>query len=129
MSYTIQLLNEEGILLGRWNEDFSFQDEIRVYNDEMYSLLESLTAPVYFVHEFANPGLSMQDIMKGASIATREEKSTFQHPMIKQIIFVTTSKVMKVAAKGLNTMSFGNIEVAVFDTVDEALAFVRTQAA
>lgn len=127
MTYSVKLLSGENILLGQWHEDFSFQDEMYAYNNEALDILDSLTAPVYVIHEFANPALSMQDIMTGASIATRGEKPSFQHPMIKEIIFVTTSQVIKVAAKGLNSMPFGNVDVTILDTVDEARAFVRSQ--
>ena len=100
MSYKIELLAGENILLGRWNEDFVFQDEIEVYNRETLNLLNSLKTPVYFVHEFGNPGLSMQDIISGASIATKSEESTFRHKMIKQVIFITTNPALSIAANG-----------------------------
>ncbi|MEM6530801.1 MAG: hypothetical protein AAF653_21065, partial [Chloroflexota bacterium] len=69
------------------------------------------------------------DILKGATIATREEKPVFQHPMIEHLVFVTTNRALQMAAKGLNTATFGNVSIDVFETLDEALAFARHDAA
>ena len=127
MSYTIDLQVEENILFGKWDSEFNFKEEIRIYNDQVRSLLDTLSEPIYFIMVFDGVKLSVEDIISGANIATREERPTFLHKNIEQIIFVTTNRKLQMAAKGLNTVTFGNLNIHVVETLDTAVNYVQSK--
>ena len=45
--------------------------------------------------------------------------------MIKASIIVSPSPIWHMTAKGLNSAAFGSLRVYAYDTVDEALAYIR----
>ena len=56
----------------------------------------------------------------------RGEGSLFHHPNIRQVIFVSDSTMLQVAAKEMDSAPFGNVTVAVFDNIEEALQHVHS---
>lgn len=129
MSYTVEFAESEGILTATWYEGFNFKTEINKFVKEVEDILDAQSTPVYLIHAFDNAKLSFSDIISGASMASRGEASVFHHKMVKQVIFVTADRTLRLAAKGLNNVSFGFVSVKVFETLDEALDFIRSEAA
>ena len=129
MSYTVEFAEVEGILTATWYQGFDFKQHITNFVKEIEDILDAQSAPVYLIHAFDNVKLSFSDIISGASMASRGEASVFHHKMVKQVIFVTSDRTLRLAAKGLNNVSFGFVSVKVFETLDEALDFIRSEAA
>ena len=63
-----------------------------------------------------------------ASLAARGKNPIFHHPNILGVIYVTQSALSTLGAKGMKSDSFGNLDIKVFGTLDEALAHVRALA-
>ena len=129
MTFNNELLQVDNTLISTWYADFNFKTDIKAFIEEIEVILDAQSAPIYLVHEFQDTKLSLSDIISGASMASRGEASVFHHDMVTQVIFVTQSRTLQLAAKGLNTVSFGNVDVKVFETLDEALDFIRSEAA
>ena len=129
MSYTIEVNQNQNTLICTWHEDFDFKTEIDAFIDELTPILDALPTSVYMVNLFIDLKLSFTDIMTGASMATRGEASVFHHDNVKQVIFVTQDRTLSLAAKGLNSFSFGNVDIKVFKTLDEAMDFIRSETA
>lgn len=129
MSYTIEVNQNQNTLISTWHEDFNFKTEINAFIEELTPILDALPTSVYMVNLFIDLKLSFNDIMTGASMATRGKTSVFHHANVKQVIFITQDRTLSLAAKGLNSVSFGNVDIKVFKTLDEAMDFIRSEAA
>ena len=88
--------------------------------------LESINEPMYWITDLRAVAITMNSIMEGSSQGARGEEPFWHHPLIIEMLFISDNKVIKVAAKGLNTVSFGNLSVKVFDTLEDALAYCRS---
>lgn len=129
MTYSIQLLADENILLGEWMVDFVYNQHIHTFEDEVRTIFDTTPTKLTFIMQMHGVKLTFDDILTGASNVTRKEKAIFLHENIEQVIFVTESKALQMAARGLKTATFGNVDVKVFEALNKALAFVRSKAA
>ena len=106
--------------------EFNFED-FRAYRAEVSHLLDSLSAPVYYVMDMRNVHFDAGEIMVSTNLATRFDNPNFRHPNVRQVIFVSTSPVWQLVAEGLNHDIFGNLSVPVFETVEGALGYIESQ--
>lgn len=127
MPYSLELLlPEEPILIGTIHESFSLKDDLGPYLNELASILATLDQPVYYIHNALDFKVNVfQDFLVAANKTFREEAAIFTHPYFKPVI-VSTDPLMKLAIKGINSEIFGNLNFPVFETVEEALAHIRT---
>ena len=68
--------------------------------------------------------LSLPEVRRLAAAANmggRGEDAIWHHPKIRGVYFVSNSKMVELAAKGMNTPIFANTMIKVFETVEEAL--------
>ena len=128
MAYKIERFNDLPMILSIWDADFSVSNDLITYNTELATLLDAETHPVYHIVDMREVKMTFTDVMSAIQIGVKGEQATANHPNIRQIVVVTHSRMINMAAKGLNTMSFGNIDMAVFETVEDAVGYVRQKA-
>lgn len=90
------------------------------------SIIETVSEPVFLILDMSDADLSFDEIAEGASGAYRGDNPLFKLLNIRQILQVSTDPALELAAKGMNTEIFGNVEVKQFETLDEALVHART---
>ena len=128
MSYTIKILPNKPILLQTWHEDFDIETELKSNTRELLEILDSVDKPVYFVTDARNANLSFGDVMLTANITVKSGKaSVFKHPNVYKTLLITNDNMLKMSAHGLSSDLFGNIEVEVFDNLEEALNYTRSE--
>ena len=71
--------------------------------------------------------MTLDDIVAGVNNLSRGESALWKHPNIKELIFVTTNTNIQMAAKGLNSLMFGNIQAEIFETREEALEYIHVK--
>jgi hypothetical protein len=126
MSYLLQKLPGESIIVFTANPDFDLGTELPNTVVDFLGLLERETAPITYILDLcALPPISMDDIMLTASTLTRGENPVYHHPKIHKIMAVTPNEAYQMAYKGLAGEMFGHLDVDVFDTLPEALAVAR----
>jgi hypothetical protein len=87
--------------------------------------LDSLDEPVYFINDTSAVDFDLATVIEGSNLVARGENPIFHHPNIRSVIYVTQSDLGALAAKGMDSNAFGNVDVKIFRTLDEALAYVR----
>jgi hypothetical protein len=128
MSYSINLLQDPPVLVSSWDSSFEFTQEIRAYSDEIKTILDARTEPLYYVMDFREwKDMSLENMMKAAEVGARSGNSNLHHPMTKGVLFITGSRLMEMAARGMKSDIYGNLDIRVFSTVDDALDFVKKQ--
>lgn len=124
--YHFEKLDGEPILLSTMYNTYEMSTDAKESVRATFDVLSKLDEPVYYILDWRNLNpLSMEDISVGAMSVALAENPLFKHPQILGLVFVTSSDILSLAARGLNSAVYGNIKIDVFATVDEALRYVR----
>lgn len=124
MSFTVDLLPDEPILLEIMNEDYQYLLEGEADADQATAVLDQLEYPVFYIVDMTKAHFSMDDVLTGASLLNRRA-ALFKHPNVREYVLVSQSRVIDLAARGLNAPIFGRLKLKVFQTQEEALAYAR----
>lgn len=125
MSYTLEWLDDDHIVVLGFGADFRAGNEMMLMVGEIIARLDDLPGPVSVINDLRYATFTLEDVISAANLARRDEVSLFHHPKVKIIIAVSTNQLIQASARGLNSASFGNLNLPVFATIDEALAYAR----
>jgi len=90
-------------------------------------IIEAQSRPIYYIQDIHNLEIDFEGVVDAANQLSRGDSPLYHHPKIIKVIGVTSDAAVRMAFKGMNSAVFGNTEVLAFDTVDEAIAYVRSQ--
>ncbi|MCE7948141.1 MAG: hypothetical protein DYG88_12005 [Chloroflexi bacterium CFX4] len=129
MTYTYHLekLSDEPIMVGQVGPEFSVSAHSDELNQRILQWLESATENFFFILDVTEAALGFDDIVLGASKGTRSATPVLRHANMRQLVVVSHSALVRLAAKGLSAPIFGKVNVKVCDTRDEALAHCRAE--
>lgn len=126
MSFSVVKYPNEPIIVQTFNPDYNLYTEIALSNKESSEALEnSPESGVYLIDVFNFP-ITFEEIVKGANIVARGERPLWHHPKLKQVILVTSDALLRLAAEGMSAKVFGGLQVPVFETLEQALAYARS---
>ncbi len=130
MAYHIERLSDLPVIVISYEDHFLFSEHGADLAKDLLQTLDEQEEPLYFINQ--NPLSKMgsfNELLQAVNSVTRGERPLLKHPNLKKPIWITTSRLAVTVAAGLNTVTFGNVEVLVFSTLDEALSWVRAHAA
>lgn len=125
MSFTVEKLPNDPVIVQTFNEDYDLANEIKLSNAKMFETLDAVTEEKVYLIDVFKFQISFEDIIKGANIVARGERPLWHHPKLKQIVLVTEDPALRLAAEGMESSVFGGLKIPVFATVDEALVYTR----
>jgi hypothetical protein len=127
MSYAVTTYDDGQIIVLTLNADFDIAAEMIPAFDECFEHLESGTSPAIFISDARElPIRNLNDLIQGSSFVSKPEAVRVnRHPRILKTYTITNSAVIQLAAKGLNSASFGNLVLGVFTSMEEALNAAR----
>lgn len=125
MSFTVEKLPNDPVIVQTFNEDYDLANEIKLSNAKMFETLDVVTEEKVYLVDVFKFHITFEDIIKGANIVARGERPLWHHPKLKQIILVTQDPALRLAAEGMESSVFGGLKIPVFATVDEALVYTR----
>ncbi len=126
-SSTLEQLPGEPIIVLTMYESFSAADDLPEVLDRLREMLDSAEEPIYFINETLQLKVSLSDIINAASLIARGEGAIYHHPNMKEVLVVTDKKLIGLSAEGLRSDLFGNVPISVFETLEEALDYVRSR--
>ncbi|MBN1313322.1 MAG: hypothetical protein JXB30_18090 [Anaerolineae bacterium] len=91
----------------------------------MRQILEAQEELLFFICDVREMKLSLDDLIAAANVGSRGQQPLWQHPKIRDVYFISNLKMVELAAKGLSSPIFGNMQVRVFGTVEKALEDIR----
>ncbi len=127
MSYSIEPVTGEQIIVIAFHQDFDFKHELRPLTEDLRAMLDGASEKVILINDLEHISLKLEDLLNAGDMARRREESMFHHPNVLGIAVVSSSKVIQLSARGLNSATFGNLNLPVFATLDEALGYARSQ--
>lgn len=128
MSFTIEVFPDEPILLCTFHQDFDMIGSLTLLSDQCNEALDAASEPLYMISDTLAYTFSVTALIAGANAATKGIKPPFFHPNVRKVVWVTDSRLLELGARGMNSPAFGNIDIEVFHTLEEALEYCRSGA-
>lgn len=125
MTYRHEIMPDEPILVAYIDSDYSVARDMAESDQKGWELLDTFDEPAFFIVDLTQLTLNVNDVIQGANQGSRGERPLWHHPNIREIIMISQSKLIRLAAPGMNTLAFGFVGIKVFDHLDEALAYCR----
>lgn len=125
MPTVFKKLENEPIVIVTLPTEYNLAVELPKLMPKYISLLNAATEPVYWIVDARDSSLKVDEIILGASLVARGEHPLYHHPNIREVIYVTSSRIMKLAAEGLKGDAFGHVNIKLFDDLDQALEYIR----
>lgn len=90
-------------------------------------ILDDSPRPLFVVNDILRLRLSVEQLIMAANHGGRGENPLWRHPNAQGVYFITTSKAVELAAAGMNSAAFGNLDIQVFHTLEDVLAHIDRQ--
>jgi hypothetical protein len=128
MPYSVTTYDDGHILLLTLNSEFDPAVHMVPAFTECFETLEAGPDNVVFISDARNYTIgSFNDLLQGANMARSAEVARAnKHPKVRKVFTITNSGTIQLTAKGLNSASFGFIELTVFSSLEDALNQART---
>ncbi len=126
-TYRIEKLLDEPIVVTQLGADYLMASHTEEINPRLVELMDDSSEELFLIFDVTEASFSLDDVIAGASQATRSATPLLRHPKMRQMVVISRSSMVRLAAKGLNSPIFGKINVKVCDTLDEALAHCRSE--
>jgi len=127
-SFTITMHNTLPIMMTRFNPSFEFAKDAMPYTVQTRQKLDAQSSPVFYLFDLSDwHNMSLDELMQAAAQAARGKDSNFHHPMNRGTLIITQEDIVAMSAEGLHSAAYGNANVKVFNTVDDALNFAQSE--
>ena len=128
MSYQVERLQDLPAIMAKFDEDDILSEILEHLIEKVFAIFEASEEPLYYITDVRNLKMSFNDIMSSLQYTTRGSQAILKHPNMKQLVVISESKAIATTVKGLSSVSFGNINAIVFESLDAALQYVRQAA-
>ena len=125
MAYSIEKLPGEPIIIARIGADFDLTSDWAAFNQELNALLNALQEPAFYITDVLRATFGFDDLVAGVNLSARGSKPVLKHPSIRESLVVTNNSFFKMAARGLSSVTFGNIAMKTFDDLGACLRYCR----
>lgn len=128
MPYTIEKLPDAPVVIFV-HETKQFSTEMDPAIHDIVAVLDAQSEPVFLIMDIRQVSWGMDDVTIGANAVTRRPEAMLHHPNMREVLFISTLGLIKLAAQGLRSAAFGGVNVRVFDTTEQALDYCRERIA
>jgi hypothetical protein len=123
--YTLERLPDEPIILGQATAEWNSVTDLAAFTQHILILLREAEEPVYWIADMTAWKPNINELIITAHEIARTTNAIARHPKLRQVIVISQNRAVEMSAKGLNSQAFGFVSMAVFPTVDAALAYAR----
>ncbi len=116
---------DEPIIQLTFDPDFSVKEHLEANLAELVALLDAAEGPCFYLIDARNLALGYEDMLAASHLTTLGEKAPLHHPNLRETVMIPGSKLQELAARGVQTASFGYVRISVHSTVEEALEYIR----
>lgn len=127
--YTITLLDGEPIVIWAFTEEYSPKAHMAAANEDALSIFESAAEPVIIIADLRDFKLTIDEMLFGANFGARGSSSAWRHPNIRETVVISSSPLVQMAIKGLDSATFGHMKIKVVATLEDALEYARNRTA
>jgi hypothetical protein len=125
---TVQKLPNEPIVLDKMSPDYSLSAELPAGISKLFEIADNLTEPVFWIVDISETKeITIEDILTGTELLIKGKKPFYRHCNIREVLYVSTSRLILMAAAGLASEIFGNLKIHIFADLESALQYARKQ--
>ncbi|MBK8024224.1 MAG: hypothetical protein IPK19_23010 [Chloroflexi bacterium] len=124
MNYSVQTLPDEPIVLVTVGAEHSVGAESLQSMVETLETLDAQPGGVFLVYNLEEVSFSLDDVVSAITMATRQSR-VFEHRNVMEILIVTRTTLVKIAANRMSSPLFGGHKMRVFESLDSALTYAR----
>jgi hypothetical protein len=127
MNYELKTLDDGQIIVLTMYKEFDMVDDLIQSSLECFELVENGPEHIVFISDGRELSITnLNDLIQSANSARRPEAMRVnKHPKMLKSLSVINSRLIQMAVRGLNSASFGHMEVTIFETVEDALDHAR----
>ncbi len=125
--YTLEKLPGEPIVVFQAAKTYDLETDTPVALDELNAIADSSDVDLIYITDIRNIHFELSDMAYLSNLAARGQGAVFHHPRLKEIVAVTTSKLVELTFRGMGSEVYGRVRVAVFPTLEEALEYARSR--
>ena len=123
--YIVERLPNEPIVLASYQPDWDTHRDTDPALEAVEKLLSAAHSPLFYIVDMTiEPHFNLDDLMFVTQRLFRGQHPIFLHPNLREHLLVTHNPIMRRAV----TMMPQGVKTQAFDTVEEALAYVRSRA-
>ncbi len=128
MTYTLEKMPGRPIIIATIHEDYVPQRDIAQSNADGIALLNTCETPIHYIIDIrALKNVPLEDLLMAVNCSSKAPDSLYRHPLLDEIIFVTTDILVQAAAPGLGEAIFGGVQACTFPTIDEAISYINVK--
>ena len=128
MYYDVKKVPDAPVVVGTWYEGFKYVEQGANYVREANALLNAQKTPVFYILDFSQlRTMSIEGLMMSADSGARGSNPNLHHPMVRGTIFVSRDALVKMAANGMKSATYGSLNIKFFGTIEDALAYVKSE--
>ncbi len=122
MSYTVEKMAGEPVILIRLNEDYDAAAEMMGTIQASMALVTQQTEPVFSIWDVRHANVNLEGLMAGTNVARFQ---AIAPPNQLGSIVVGNASYLKPAMQGLDSDAYGHMMIHVRANMDDALALVH----
>lgn len=128
MAHTVEKLPNEPIVIVTYQEPFSIKDEIPAIKEDLENLAGQIEGHMFDIHEATNLKLDFSKIVQALGTAFSRTKKP-AHLDRLTTIGVGSGPLFSLAEMASKQDQYGNYNIKILPTLEEALSFARSQTA
>jgi hypothetical protein len=115
------------VLLRAVGPDYRSTDQTHIlFYEEDAASLDAESAPIYYILDIQQMTMGINDVLQSAQ-NTPAQLRLLKHPKIIETLVITKSRLIELAARGMNSPLFGSVTMKTFSNPEAALDYVRQQ--
>lgn len=103
------------------HEGWDTPEEINARTADIQRILQEAEEPVRFIMDASRIPITIEGLILSANQVARGPNAPFHHLMCKEIALVMPERIAQFITRGLQTATFGNLNVSVYPTIEQAL--------
>jgi hypothetical protein len=124
MTYQYEIVSDKPAVILTLEKDFNFKTDLEIATPEALDILNQCAEPVFWVVHVLAP-MDVEDLLLSTAEVSRGPNAVWRHPMIKEVLLISPQAIVQASAPALSSDMFGNLNVRLFESLDDALAYIR----
>lgn len=125
MAYTLEKVPGLPVILYIQGAEPDSQQSIGGTLESIARLLDEQTEKTFVVWSIQGVKINVDELVEAASKGGRGSDAVLHHPNLRENIYVVSGSLLRMAVKGLESATFGHVQLKVVDSVEEALSYCR----
>jgi hypothetical protein len=123
VSYDVQLLSGEPVILVSFSPPFDPLNDVPQAYAKAVELSQSVQTMVFLLSDVSTINLSLDDLINGMAML----KNALPKFKDYRFIGIGSSDMVKLAARAMRQAQYGNVDVSLFSSLNDALARIRAE--